>query len=220
MTTLQDVVSASSAKSAMPSSATTSSEIQDRFLKLLVTQLKTQDPLNPLDNAQITSQMSQISTVGGIEKLNTTIQEFSSSMLSTQSLQATGMIGRSVYTEGSRLAFNGSTAAGGGIELPQSVDSLKVSIVGPGGNVVRQIDLGARQAGLVNFQWDGRNDGGAAAVAGNYTFQVNATSSGQAVPVVSLMSGLVSSITLGADGVRANVNGVGDVSVRNINRIM
>ena len=220
MSTLQDVVSASAVKSPSSATATRSSEIQDRFLKLLVTQLKNQDPLNPLDNAQLTSQLSQISTVTGIENLNASVQSLSSSMLSAQSLQATGMIGRSIYTEGRTLAYGGGAPADGGIELPQSVDSLKVSIVGASGNVVRQLDLGARAAGLVNFQWDGRNDGGATAAAGNYTFKVAASSGGQTVPVTSLRSGLVSSVTLGADGVRANVNGIGDVPMRNINRIM
>ena len=71
MGTLQDVVNASKVNSPQAAAAaTSSSEIQDRFLKLLVSQLKNQDPLNPLDNAQLTSQLSQISTVTGIEKLN------------------------------------------------------------------------------------------------------------------------------------------------------
>jgi flagellar basal-body rod modification protein FlgD len=222
MSTVQNAVSATStlaASTAAPAS-TTSSDIQDRFLKLLVTQLKNQDPLNPLDNAQLTSQLSQISTVTGIEKLNTSLQTLSSSLLSSQSLQATGLIGHTVLTEGSSLAFNGSVAAGAGIELPQSADSVKVDIIGPAGNVVRQLDLGARQAGLVNFQWNGLSEGGTSAAAGNYSFQVTATSGGQKVPVTSLMSGVVSSVTLGADGVHANVTGLGDVPMRNINRIM
>ncbi len=66
---------------------------QDRFLKLLVTQMKNQDPLNPLDNAQGTSQLAQISTVSGIEKLNTTIQAMANSFAAGQSLQAASMIG-------------------------------------------------------------------------------------------------------------------------------
>ncbi|MCE9642309.1 MAG: flagellar biosynthesis protein FlgD [Betaproteobacteria bacterium] len=220
MSTLQDVVSKSSVNSTLAASATTSTEIQDRFLRLLITQMKNQDPLNPMDNAQITSQMSQISTVGGIEKLNTTMQSFSSSLLSSQSLQATSLIGHTVYAEGSSLAYNGSAPAGGGVDLAQSVDSLKINVIGPAGNVVRQIDLGARQAGLAAFLWDGRNDGGANAAAGAYSFQVDATSGAQKVPATSLVSGQISSVTLGRDGVHAIVNGVGDVPLRQINRIM
>jgi flagellar basal-body rod modification protein FlgD len=67
-------------------------DVQDRFLKLLVTQMKNQDPLNPLDNAQVTTQLAQISTVNGIEKLNATITAMASSFTAGQSLQAATMI--------------------------------------------------------------------------------------------------------------------------------
>ncbi len=200
--------------------ASNSSDIQDRFLKLLVSQLKNQDPLNPMDNAQLTSQLSQISTVTGIEKLNTAMQSLSASFISAQSLQSAGLIGHTVFAEGSNLAFNGSAAVSGGINLSQSADSVKVNVVGPSGNVVRQIDLGARQAGLAGFQWDGRSDGGVTAAAGTYSFQITATSSGKAVPVTSLMSGTVSSVMLGSDGAHAMVTGVGDVPVQQIRQIM
>jgi flagellar basal-body rod modification protein FlgD len=199
---------------------TKASDIQDRFLKLLVTQLKNQDPLNPMDNAQLTSQLSQISTVTGIEKLNAEIQSLSASFLAAQSLQSAGLIGRTVYTDGNGLAYNGSAPARGGVELPQAVDSLKINIVGPSGNVVRQLDLGARQAGLAGFSWDGLTDGGANAAAGSYTFQVSATSGGKTVPSGTLMSGQVSSVTLGSDGAHAIVPGVGDIPVSQIRQIM
>jgi flagellar basal-body rod modification protein FlgD len=201
-------------------SGTKASDIQDRFLKLLVTQLKNQDPLNPMDNAQLTSQLSQISTVTGIEKLNAEMQSLSASFLAAQSLQSAGLIGRTVYTEGNALHYNGSAPARGGVELAQSVDSLKINVVGPSGNVVRQIDLGARQAGLVGFSWDGLSDGGANAAAGSYTFQVIAKSGGQTIPAGALMSGQVSSVTLGGDGAHAIVSGVGDVPVSHIRQIM
>src|SRR3972149_4887791 len=87
-------------------------EAQDRFLKLLVTQLKNQDPLNPMDNAQITSQMAQISTVSGIEKLNTTLQAMMASSDVGQWLQATAMIGNGVLVPGSTLELQNGTAAG------------------------------------------------------------------------------------------------------------
>jgi flagellar basal-body rod modification protein FlgD len=199
---------------------TTSSDIQDRFLKLLVTQLKNQDPLSPMDNAQLTSQLSQISTVTGIEKLNTAMQSMSASFMAAQSLQSAGLIGHTVYTEGSKLAFDGSTPARGGISLPQAVDSLRVNVVGPSGNVVRQIDLGPRQAGLTGFSWDGLADGGSSAAGGNYTFQVTATSAGKTIPATSLMSGQVSSVTLASDGAHAIVSGIGDVPLQLIKQIM
>ncbi len=223
MSTVQNITasgSSAAAASTVAVAASNASDIQDRFLKLLVSQLKNQDPLNPMDNAQLTSQLSQISTVTGIEKLNSAMQSLSASFIAAQSLQSAGLIGHTVFAEGSNLAFNGSAAVSGGINLSQSADSVKVNVVGPSGNVVRQIDLGARQAGLAGFQWDGRSDSGSTAAAGTYKFEVKATSGGKAVPVTSLMSGTVSSVILGSDGAHAMVTGIGDVPVQQIKQIM
>ena len=212
--------STASAASTVAAASSKASDIQNRFLKLLVSQLKNQDPLNPMDNAQLTSQLSQISTVTGIEKLNTSMQSLATSFTSAQSLQSAGLIGHTIYTDGNTLGFNGSTPALGGINLSQSADNLKVNVLGPSGNVVRQIDLGAHQAGLVAFNWDGLSDSGANVAAGSYSFEIKATSGGQTVPAASLMSGQVSSITLGTDGAHAIVNGIGDVPVGQIKQIM
>src|SRR5574343_657724 len=77
-------------------SATSADQIQDRFLKLLTTQLRNQDPLNPLDNAQMTSQLAQINTISGIEKLNTTVGKMLDIYNAGQGMQAAGLIGKYV----------------------------------------------------------------------------------------------------------------------------
>ena len=221
MSAIQDVVTASApTTNAAPVATTSASDIQDRFLKLLVTQLKNQDPLNPLDNAQITSQLSQISTVSGIEKLNSTLQGLSTSLMSSQSLQSTALIGHTVLTSGNTLALTGGAAAPGGIQLDAAADSVKVNVVGPSGAIVRQLDLGPQQAGMAGFQWDGLNDGGASVASGSYTFQVTASASGQKVGATPLTAGTVSSVTLGADGLHITVGGVGDITLDQIKRIM
>ena len=69
---------------------------EDRFLKLLVAQMQNQDPLNPMDNAQVTSQMAQINTVSGIEKLNTTVPGLNSQFVQLQALQGATLVGRDV----------------------------------------------------------------------------------------------------------------------------
>ena len=222
MASIQNVASAASATSAagVTAAGSSSSDIQDRFLKLLVTQLKNQDPLNPMDNAQLTSQLSQISTVSGIEKLNDTMQALSSSLFASKSMQATNLIGHSIYAEGSSLAFDGTAPAAGGINLAQAADSLKINVVGPSGNVVRQMDLGAQKSGLVGFKWDGMSDGGGSAAPGAYTFTVAAKSGTQTVPATAMMSGQVTSVTIGKDGAHAIVKGIGDVSMQQIKQIM
>ena len=193
-------------------------ESEDRFLKLLVTQMRNQDPLNPLDNAQVTSQMAQLSTVSGIEKLNTALQAMSSSFASSQSLQAAGMIGRSVLAPGSSLVLQGGAAAGG-FELKQSVDHAVVTIKGAAGNTLHSRDLGAQQAGNVMFQWDGVTDSGAKAANGTYTFEVRASQGGQKVEAVNLALGKVGSVSLGISGVTLNTDVLGSLDVTKVKQI-
>ena len=102
-------------KAAQAAAATDGSaaNTQDRFLKLLVTQMKNQDPLNPMDNAQVTSQMAQLSTVSGIDKVNSTLKALTDSMSAGQALSATGMIGHGALVPGSSLELkNGKAVAG------------------------------------------------------------------------------------------------------------
>ena len=216
MSTVDSVTSGASTAATTTKSAVQESE--DRFLKLLVTQMRNQDPLNPLDNAQVTSQMAQLSTVSGIEKLNTALQAMSSSFAASQSLQAAGMIGRSVLAPGSSLLLQ-SGAAAGGFELKQSVDHAVVTIRGAAGNTLHSVDLGAQQAGNVLFQWDGMTDSGATAANGSYTFEVSATQGGQKVDAVSLALGKVGSVSLGTSGVMLNTDVLGSLDVTKVKQI-
>src|SRR5579871_653273 len=92
-----------------PTSTSTAQDAQNRFMTLLVTQMQNQDPLNPMDNSQMTSQLAQLSTVSGIDTMNTTLQSLISSYQQSQTLQATSMIGHGVLTAGNSLTLsNGS----------------------------------------------------------------------------------------------------------------
>src|SRR5699024_5328398 len=78
---------------------------QDRFLTLLVTQLRNQDPLSPIDNAQVTSQTAQLSTVNGIKQLNNTLLALSGQMDISQSMQAANLIGKSTLVPGTKVSL-------------------------------------------------------------------------------------------------------------------
>ena len=162
MSTIQDTQSASNlfaTYGAKNTAKPAADDPQDRFLKLLVTQMKNQDPLNPLDNAQVTSQLAQISTVNGIEKLNATIQAMASNINAGQSLQAATMIGKDVLVPGSDLRL----AGGGGIfgvELAQAADQVKVTIHDASGRAIRVMDLDALPAGPLALAWDGKTTEG------------------------------------------------------------
>ena len=197
----------------------TAADTQDRFLKLLVTQMKNQDPLNPMDNAQVTSQMAQLSTVTGIDKLNVTLQALSDSMVPNQTLQAATMIGHGVLVPGSGMDLSGGNGYGG-IDLTQSVDRVDIAIYDQAGVLVRNMQLGAQQAGLVNWQWDGRNDAGAGMADGSYTFAVNATQAGNAVDAATLQFGMVNSVTQGKQGVALRVGQLDGIALSQVRQIL
>jgi flagellar basal-body rod modification protein FlgD len=198
---------------------TAAADQQDRFLKLLVTQMKNQDPLNPLDNAQVTSQLAQINTVSGIEKLNTTVQGLSSSLLATQSVQSASMIGRQVYATGSYLNLADGKAVGA-VNLTQPADRIYVSIADTAGTVVRRIELGSAPTGMSGFEWDGKTDAGATAAAGQYVFQVTAARGNTAIPAEPVTLGTVDGVSLSSSGMRLNLHGGGSIAMADVKQIL
>ncbi len=129
---------------------------QDRFLKLLVAQLNNQDPMNPLDNAQMTSQIAQINTVTGIQQLNETVKGLVGQFASQQLMQGSAMVGRQVLVDGDSLALNTETSKGyGALDLAGSAASVRVQVLDAGGKEVGMVDLGALKEGRYNFEWDG-----------------------------------------------------------------
>ena len=207
------------ASSSSAAKAQTAADTQDRFLKLLVTQMKNQDPLNPMDNAQVTSQMAQLSTVTGIDKLNVTLQALSDSMIPNQSLQAGTMIGHAVLVPGEGVdMLNG--VGFGGIDLAQSADKVDIAIYDQAGALVRNIQLGAQHTGLVNWQWDGRDNSGNSVADGSYTFAVNATQAGNAVDAMALQFGMVNSVTQGKQGVALSVGQLDGIALSQVRQIL
>jgi flagellar basal-body rod modification protein FlgD len=191
---------------------------QDRFMTLLVTQMKNQDPLNPMDNAQVTSQMAQLSTVTGIDKLNTTLESLISNVQSGQSYQAANMIGHSVLVPGNTINTVGK---GGyfGIDLPVGADKLSVSINDSAGNTIRTLNLGAQKSGVLPLNWDGLDSSGAVARNGNYQFVVTATAAGQSVSTNSLSYAEVMSISNSTSGVKLNLSNLSAVSTSDVKEI-
>jgi flagellar basal-body rod modification protein FlgD len=194
-------------------------EAEDKFLRLLVTQLRNQDPLNPMDNAQMTSQMAQIRTVSGVEKLNATMSALAASLQAGQSLQAASMLGRQVLVPGNQLALaNG--AADAALELAQPADQVTVAIRDAAGKLVHQVNLGPQPAGLVQFRWDGASDSGAPAGDGAYSFTVLAQQGGQPVEAVALAQGRVAGVLQGKDGASLLVDGVGKLPLSAVKQVM
>jgi len=201
------------------SSAGSVANQQDRFLKLLVTQMKNQDPLNPMDNAQVTSQMAQLSTVTGIDKLNSTVQSLSDNMTASQTLSATSMIGHGVLVAGSKIDLSNSQAIGG-VDLTQPADSVKVLVKDAAGNLVRTLQLGAQKAGVAPLTWDGLNDAGVAVSNGSYTLAAEATSAGKTSAATTLSFGMVGGVTPTTSGAQLDVGNLGKFNLSAVKQVM
>lgn len=200
---------APSASAASGNSGTTSAaEQQDRFMKLLVAQMKNQDPLNPMDNAQMTSQIAQINTVSGIEKLNTTVTSLLASFNNLQAQSATQLPGRSVLVPGTGLTLT-DTKAMGGVELGGAADAVTVDIVDATGATVRSLSLGASNAGVRSFTWDGLLTDGKVAPDGDYRIRVSATAGGSPVPAGALAVSRVQAVSTGSNGVQLDLGSAG-----------
>lgn len=195
------------------------SDMETRFLTMLTTQLKNQDPLNPMDNAQMTSQLAQINTVNGIEKLNTTMGQLLTSYGNSQAMQAAGMIGKNVLVAGSSMTLTAGQSLGA-VKLDGPADHVVLTIKDSTGKVVQSQDLGANAAGNVSFQWDGKNDAGVQLADGKYSFAVSATQGSATVAATALQLGTVSAVTRNTNGFVLDLGDRGSVSFTDIQQIL
>lgn len=189
-----------------------STEASDRFLKLLVTQMQNQDPLNPMDNAQVTSQMAQINTVTGIEKLNTTVSGLNSSFSQMQLMQSVGLVGHSVLLEGNQLGVTSEGIANGGFELSAGATTVNVEIIGPSGAVLDTLELGAQTAGQHGFEWKVPEG----ASASGLTFKVTAKSGGTELTPTHLMTDLVDAVSSKDGSLTLQLRSSGDTAYNKV----
>lgn len=193
-------------------------DVQDRFLTLLVTQMKNQDPLNPLDNAQLTTQLAQISTVTGVDQMHQTMKAVLDQIKGLESLQAASMKGRNVMVASDKLELR-EGAAVGGVELTAAADNVTVTIRNAAGGVVRELDLGKMPAGMNKFDWNGATTAGATAADGAYSFSVKATVGGKEITATSLSRGFVGSVLQG-ETVQLDLGAIGKHPISDVREIL
>jgi flagellar basal-body rod modification protein FlgD len=227
MSTVSDVSGsgASAAAASLANAQTNSlvSDTQDRFLTLLVTQLQNQDPLNPMDNAQVTSQIAQLSTVNGIQQLNNTLLALSGQMDMSQSLQAASLIGKDILYPGGKISVGGSpdatTVTPFGYDLMSPAAKTVMTVRDASGATVYTQDLGPQDSGVYRLGWDGKTTGGTQAPDGAYTVSFSATDANeQPVSVQALTAGHVSSVAYAADGLKLNLAMGDKISLLDIGR--
>ena len=209
-------------------SASTAQGLQDQFLKLLVTQLKNQDPLNPMQNAELTSQLAQISTVEGITNLKNTMLAISGQIDVSQSMNAVAMIGKGVLIPGSKVKVGVDSANPAdrvvtpyGLDLQGDAAKVQVRISDSNGAVVRTIELGEQKNGVYTLEWDGKNDAGVALEPGAYNVSVLATDAeGTKVNSEVLSYGQVKSVAYSTNGLRLDLGLDGQTSMLDVRKVI
>ena len=204
------------------------SDLQGSFLTLLVAQLKNQDPTNPMQNNELTTQLAQISTVSGIEKLNTTLGSVSGQINSSQSLQAASLIGHGVMIPGTTILAGTSTTDGTstttttpfGVELQQAADKVTATITDSTGAVVRTIDIGELKAGVHTFTWDGTMTDGTDAPSGSYNVSIAASNGGTQLVAQPLQFALVQGVIRSNGGNTLDLGTYGTTTLDEVRQII
>jgi flagellar basal-body rod modification protein FlgD len=180
---------------------------QDRFLKLLVAQLANQDPMNPMDNAQMTSQMAQINTVTQIAQVNQTL-------LGMQMLQGTSIVGHNVLVPGNDLVVSNGTGAGA-VDLSGAADSVNINIMADG-NVIDTVKMGAQTQGQHAFNWDASKYSG----SGKLSFQVSATNNGASVDATALTVDKVVAVSTSNNTLSVQTQNHGSVAYSSVSAVL
>ena len=221
MSTIQNPVSVASSTQMSRTPKTTMGK--DDFLSLLVTQMRNQDPLDPMKGTDYAAQLAQFSSLEQLTNIDADIQQsLNSNALMTNSITnalAATFIGKGVRASASSFQYSGNGPVNLGYSLTASGDSATVKIYDDAGNVVRTLN-GAAVKGLNTISWDGTNDRGETVGSGNYTFKVQATDKhGSALDVSTYVIGKVSGVRFKADGAVFVIDGV-EVPLSNILEIM
>lgn len=220
-TSSSEILAALNKKTTTSSSSTTQALGQDSFLKLLITQLKNQNPLNPQDNTAFVAQLAQFSSLQGIQNLNSTVTSLASGMQSSQALQASALVGRTVEVESTTAYRAADGTVRGTITLPESTANMQLNIYDSNNQLVLQKDLGSQEAGDIPFAWDGTSSSGTVLPAGTYRFDVLAKDGKTSTSLTTYLSANVNSVTMGANqAVTLNVNGVGQVALSDVKDIL
>lgn len=195
-----------------------SSEVQDRFLQLLVAQMRNQDPLNPLENAEVTAQMAQISTVEGIEKMNKTLNSYVEATGMNRASSSTGLIGQDVFVPGNALTWDTEASSmQGGVTVSDEASQVVVELLDAGGKVVDKRTFTNQSAGTIGIEWNGRGINGSYG-PGDYVMRATVMSDVNAT-ATTLTTNRVTGVIDSAAGVMAILANGEQIAISKINGV-
>ncbi|MBD8116727.1 MULTISPECIES: flagellar hook assembly protein FlgD [Pantoea] len=195
-------------------------DLQNQFLTMLVTQLKNQDPTNPMDNSQLTTQLAQINTLSGIEKLNTTLGSISGQISTSQSLQSSTLIGHGVMVNGGQVLVGNGTTTPFGVELASASTGTSATIKDASGTVIDTVDLGALSAGVHTFSWDGKLTDGSVAPDGKYSVAIAASNGNTQLVAQPLNYAYVNGVSTANNTTKLDLGTMGSATLDDVRQIL
>ncbi|MFK7815383.1 MAG: flagellar hook assembly protein FlgD [Gammaproteobacteria bacterium] len=194
---------------------------QEDFLELMVTQLQNQDPFEPLQSGEFIGQLAEFGTVSGIGELNNSVSNLASSLLSSQTLGATNLIGKNALIPSDSLNLKDGESVKGAIGTSSPTNNVNVSIFDAAGNLVQSVPLGVVNQELQDFEWDGTDASGNQAPEGEYFFSVVGSQGEESVSLDTYAYKQIESISLGesSSSVRLNIENGGELNISEILKI-
>lgn len=224
---IADIINSTSSTSSSSSTSKTenkssgiSSLSSEDFLKLMLAQLKNQDPMNAMDPNEYVSQLAQFTTASGTQEMQTSIATLSESMRSSQMLEGSSMIGREILVAGEGATLGATGSVRGAVDVPSGAVSAQINIRDASGQLVRSMPMSTTE-GLQDFTWDGATSAGERAPAGEYDFEVVANVGGANESLETLLSDRVTSVTIDAtNGLTLNTASLGPRALDDVRRVM
>lgn len=192
---------------------------KNEFLELMIAQLNNQNPLEPQENGEFLSQLAQFSSLEEMQKLSGNVDNVVGEFRSTQALQASAMVGRSVMVPSSTGYLGADGRMNGAVEVDSTTSDLKLTVLDNGGGLVRQIDLGQQEPGQAAFSWDGRDSNGNIMPPGKYQLKAEALTSDGSASFETHVGANVDSVSLGGGSITLNLSGMGSVALNDVRQI-
>ena len=194
---------------------------QNAFLKLMIAQLKNQDPMKPQDPSQFMSQLAQFSQVTSTQNMEKSIQTLTDSMRSTQVLNGTSLVGHDILAPAKTDTIESGGTVSGALDLPKATTAVKIVVKDAAGTEVRTFNLANPVEGLNDFKWDGKTNSGVAAPAGQYTFQAVGAVAGENTSIDPLLVSRVASVSIDPSSGSLTLNtSAGPMALNDVRRVL
>ena len=202
-------------------SSSGSSELgKNEFMELMLAQLKHQNPLEPQDNGEFIAQLAQFSSLEEMQSLSSTVEVVVTQFRSTQALQASAMVGKTVLAPSDVGVLGADGEISGAIEVPASTSGVVLSVYSSSGELIRQMELGSASAGQMSFVWDGKDGNGSDMPEGTYQMVAQASYPEGTEQLSTLVSANVDSVSLGQGGsITLNLAGMGSIALSDVQQV-